>query len=190
MRALARLSGDVDELVAVESKHLSQPRSYLRIAEIYHEAGDADKTLEWAEEGMWVFPDEKHSGLRGFVAEQYHERGRYEEAMEIAWEQFTEHPDLEGYQRLKTHADRAGGWGAWREKALQRGLPGGLRAAAQGTPSDAEAGSRAGVRRVSGAAPCRVQTQAQLHEAPQQDGIRTSTFVARSRRCTRFPGST
>lgn len=75
-------------------------------------------------------------------------------------------------------------------KDEQCSLPGGLRAAAQGTPSDAEAGSRAGVRRVSGVAPCRVQTQAQLHEAPQRDGIRTSTFVARRRRCTRLPGST
>ncbi|MDQ4042843.1 MAG: hypothetical protein M3118_03375, partial [Actinomycetota bacterium] len=67
---------------------------------------------------MWVFPDEKRLGLRDFVAEQYHERGRHEEAMELAWEQFTEHPDLEGYRRLKAHADRAGGWGRWREKAL------------------------------------------------------------------------
>jgi uncharacterized Zn finger protein len=67
---------------------------------------------------MWVFPDEKHSGLRSFVAERYHERGRHDEAMELAWEQFTEHPDLEGYQRLKDHADRAGGWETWREKAL------------------------------------------------------------------------
>jgi hypothetical protein len=33
---------------------------------------------------MWVFPDEKHSGLRSFVAERYHERGRHDEAMELA----------------------------------------------------------------------------------------------------------
>ncbi|CAN5256087.1 hypothetical protein BH24ACT19_BH24ACT19_16070 [soil metagenome] len=118
MRTLTSRSGDVEELVAVESKDLSRPQAYLRIAEIYRGAGDADKALEWAEEGMWVFPDEKRSGLRGFVAERYHERGRHEEAMELAWERFTERPGLEGYQRLKTHADRAGGWGTWREKAL------------------------------------------------------------------------
>ena len=118
MRTLTSLSGDIEELVAVESKDLSRPEAYLRIAEIYHEAGDTDKALEWAEEGMWVFPDEKHSGLRVFVAEQYHERDRHEEAMELAWEQFTESSNLGGYRRLKTHADRAGGWETWREKAL------------------------------------------------------------------------
>lgn len=118
MRTLASLSGDVEGLVAIESKDLSRPEAYLRIAGIYHEAGDPDKALEWAEEGMWVFPDERRSGLRGFVAERYHEGGRHEEAMEIAWEQFVGYPNLEGYRRLKDHADRAGEWGAWREKAL------------------------------------------------------------------------
>jgi uncharacterized Zn finger protein len=118
MRTLASSSGGVEELVAVESKDLSRPEAYLRIAEIHREAGDADKALEWAEEGMWVFPDEKRSGLRDFVAERYHERGRHEEAMELAWARFVESPNPEGYQRLKTHADRAGGWGTWREKAL------------------------------------------------------------------------
>ena len=118
MRALAGLSGDIEELVAVESKDLSRPQAYLRIAEIYHDAGDADKALEWAEEGMWVFPDEKRSGLRGFVAERYHERGRHEKAMELAWARFVESPNLEGYKQLKDHADRAGGWRTWREKAL------------------------------------------------------------------------
>lgn len=63
MRTLASLSDDVEELVAVESKDLSRADAYLRIAQICHEAGDADKALEWAEEGMWVFPDEKRSGL-------------------------------------------------------------------------------------------------------------------------------
>ncbi len=118
MRTLAGLFGDIEELVAVESKDLSRPEAYLRIAEIYHEAGDADKALEWAEEGMWVFPDEKRSRLRGFVAERYHERGRHEEAMELTWARFVESPHLEGYRRLKTHADRARGWETWRKKAL------------------------------------------------------------------------
>jgi uncharacterized Zn finger protein len=31
---------------------------------------------------------------------------------------FTESPTLERYQNLKTHADRAGRWPVWREKAL------------------------------------------------------------------------
>jgi uncharacterized Zn finger protein len=69
---------------------------------------------------LWVFPDEKHSGLRDFLAERYHARGRHEEAMELAWSQFTEAPNLEGYRWLKDHADRAGDWAAWWEKVLLR----------------------------------------------------------------------
>ncbi|MDQ3182283.1 MAG: hypothetical protein M3Q62_01815 [Actinomycetota bacterium] len=115
MRALA---GDIEELVAVESRDLSHPQAYLRVVGIYHEAGDADKALEWAEEGMWVFPDQKSSGLRDFVIEGYHERSRHAEAMTLAWERYAERPRLEEYQRLKSHADRAGGWKTWREKAL------------------------------------------------------------------------
>jgi len=115
MRSLA---DDVEELVAVESKDLSRPQAYLRIAGIYQEAGDADKALEWAEEGIWVFPDEKHTGLRDFVIERYHERSRHAEAMALAWDRYAERPRLEEYQRLKSHADRAGGWKTWREKAL------------------------------------------------------------------------
>ena len=115
MRALAN---DVEELVAVESKDLPRPQAYLRIAGIYQEAGDADKALEWAEEGVWVFPDEKYPGLRDFVIEGYHERDRHEEAMDLAWERYAERPRLDEYQRLKSHADRVGGWEAWREKAL------------------------------------------------------------------------
>jgi uncharacterized Zn finger protein len=112
MEALARRSGNVEDLVAIESRDLNSLHSYLRIAEIYDEASADDKALEWAEEGLWVFPDEKHSGLRDFLAERYHARGRHEEAMELAWSQFTEVPNLEGYRWLKDHADRAGDWAA------------------------------------------------------------------------------
>ncbi len=120
METLARRSGGVEDLVAIKGKDLSGPRSYLQIAKIYDEAGDDDKALEWAEEGLWVFSDEKHSGLSEFVAERYHARGRHEEAMDLAWARFAERPNLEGYRSLKDHAVRAGGWDAWREKALSR----------------------------------------------------------------------
>jgi tetratricopeptide (TPR) repeat protein len=120
MEALARGSGNVEDLVAIESRDLTSPYSYLRIARIYEEAGDDDKALEWAEEGLWVFPDDRHSGLSDFVAERYHARGRHREAMELAWSRFAESPDIRRYQWLKDHADRAGDWAAWREKALLR----------------------------------------------------------------------
>jgi hypothetical protein len=56
MEALAYRSGDVEGLVAIKSKDLSNSFAYVEIAQIYKQAGDDEKALEWAEEGAWVFP--------------------------------------------------------------------------------------------------------------------------------------
>lgn len=118
MEVLARREEDVEALVDVLKRDLSHARAYLRIAEIYWQAGDRDEALEWAEEGMWVFPDGGRSGLRDFLAREYHERSRHEEAVELVWTEFAEVPRLDSYRKLKDHADRAGQWEPWREKAL------------------------------------------------------------------------
>jgi uncharacterized Zn finger protein len=118
MEALAYRLGDVEAVVAVKSKDLSSPFAYLEIARLYKEAGDDEKALEWAEEGAWVFPGGGHRELRHFLADEYHDRGRHEEAMALIWKDFEEAPRLGVYQNLKTHADRAGTWERWREKAL------------------------------------------------------------------------
>ena len=55
MEALAYRSGDVEGLVAIKSKDLSNSFAYVEIAQIYKQAGDDEKALEWAEEGAWVF---------------------------------------------------------------------------------------------------------------------------------------
>lgn len=119
MEALARQEGDVEALVGVISRDLSGPHQYLRIAQMYTEAGQNEKALEWAEEAMWVFPDNRHSGLREFVAEQYHHSGRHEEATRLIWPHLAKSPRLASYKELKRHAERAGRWGHWRKKALE-----------------------------------------------------------------------
>lgn len=118
METLARQEGDVEGLVGVLGRDLSRPHAYLRIAQIYREAGQSQKALEWAEEAMWVFPDEVHSGLREFLAEEYHHRGRHEEATQLIWPQFARSPRLESYKELQRHAERAGRQKEWRNKAL------------------------------------------------------------------------
>jgi uncharacterized Zn finger protein len=118
MQALAYRSGDVESLVAVKSKDLSNSFAYLEIARIYREAGDDEKALEWAEEGAWVFPGRGHSDLCRFLADEYHDRGRHEEAMDLIWTGFAQVPRLDAYEELKAHADRAGTWERWRRKAL------------------------------------------------------------------------
>ena len=88
------------------------------IAWLYKEAGESVKALEWAEEGAWVFPGGGHREFRRFLADEYHDRGRHEEAMALIWKDFEEAPRLLVYQDLKAHADKAGTWERWREKAL------------------------------------------------------------------------
>jgi uncharacterized Zn finger protein len=119
MAAIARQSGDVEQLVAVQRKDLSSAYRFLQIAETYREAGLPDKALEWAEQGRKSFPGERRdSRLREFLANAYHDRQRHDDAMALVWEGFAASPDLRDYQNLKTHADRARQWSVWREKAL------------------------------------------------------------------------
>jgi hypothetical protein len=118
MQTLAHRSGDMVALVAVKGRDLSNSGAYLKIAHIYKQAGDDEKTLEWAEEGAWVFPGGGHQDLLRFLADEYHDRGRHEEAMDPIWTGFAEELRLDGYEQLKAHADRAGTWERWRTQAL------------------------------------------------------------------------
>lgn len=119
METLARQSGDVEALVAIKARDLSNAYTFLQIAEIYREAKQADKALEWAERGVKAFPNRTDSRLCEFLADEYHRRKRHDEAMQIIWKIFTERTSLETYQTLKEHADRIDQWTAWRGKALE-----------------------------------------------------------------------
>ena len=118
METLARLSGDPEALVAVMSRNLSHAYNYLRIAEIYHENGQHDKALEWAEQGLKAFPERTDRRLREFAAEEYHRRRRHDDAMNLMWAAYVGHPGLERYRTLEQHANKAGNWKEWRERAL------------------------------------------------------------------------
>jgi uncharacterized Zn finger protein len=121
METLARLEGDVDALVAVKRRDLTHAYAYLEIAEAYREAGRHEDALAWAEQGMAAFPESTADRrLRAFLAEDYHRRGRHDEAGGLLWQAFSGSPGLAGYQELQGHADRAGQWPAWRERALAR----------------------------------------------------------------------
>jgi uncharacterized Zn finger protein len=128
MELLAERSGDVDEMVAVLSRDLSLPYSFLRIAEVYAGAGRDDDALEWAERGLEAFPERPDSRLVTFLAEARRERGEHGRAAELVWALFADHPGLGSYQRLKPYAERAGQWDETRERALaliRDGLAGG-----------------------------------------------------------------
>ncbi|MBL0159228.1 MAG: hypothetical protein IPP47_19270 [Bryobacterales bacterium] len=118
MESLAKASGDVEQLVTVMSHDLSSAHSYLRIAEAYRDARQHENALHWAEKGLKAFPDRTDARLREFVAEQYHRRGRHEEAMKLMWAEFIQQPLLAAYKTLERHANKAGAWPEWRERAL------------------------------------------------------------------------
>lgn len=119
METLARQSGDIEALVAVKARDLSSAYTFLQIAEIYRDAKQHDKALDWAERGIKAFPDRTDSGLCEFLADEYHRRKRHDEAMQLIWKIFAEHTSLEHYQTLKQHANRIQQWPAWRDKALE-----------------------------------------------------------------------
>lgn len=118
METLARQTGDVEALVAIKRQDLSYAYSYLGIAELYRQAGQPDRALEWAERGLAAFPDRTDSRLREFLADEYHRRGRHQDAVELAWANFAERPALENYRALQAHADQASAWPATRDRAL------------------------------------------------------------------------
>lgn len=118
MESLASQTGDIEAQVKVMSRDLSMAYDFLKIAKLYKSNGLSDKALEWAEKGISAFPIETDSRLREFLAEEYHCRKRHDEAMALIWAEFQESPTLSNYQKLKTHADQAKQWTAWRDKAL------------------------------------------------------------------------
>lgn len=119
MENIAKLSGDVEALVAVKSRDLSNALRYLDIAEIYRSHRQHDQALEWAERGVKAFPNKPDDRLRDFLAEEYLRRKRNDEAMRLIWVQFTERPGLGYYQKLHQFAKKAGLWPTFRQQAFE-----------------------------------------------------------------------
>jgi tetratricopeptide (TPR) repeat protein len=118
MEALARVSGDVEALVAVMSRNLSSPYQYLEIAEAYKKAGRVEKALAWAERGVETFSQSRDDRVREFLALEYSRLGRHHDALAMVWQTFVCSPDVPSYERLKAHADQVGEWPHWRGKAV------------------------------------------------------------------------
>jgi uncharacterized Zn finger protein len=117
MEALAEPDG-VEAIVEVRRHDLSTPGSYLRIAELYRDAGASDRAVEWAEAGLAAFPERADSWLGAFLTEEYQLLGRHDDAMRLAWPAFTDHGGVEAFRRLREHATRANAWPEWRERAI------------------------------------------------------------------------
>ncbi len=117
LEALAKTTGDLEDVVAIKRRDLSSSSTYLEIAQLYLQDGQGDLALEWSESGLKAFAL-RDASLRDFVIEEYHCRGRIEEAMKLIWQAFTQSVALPSYQKLKTQTERVNQWRTWRDKAL------------------------------------------------------------------------
>jgi uncharacterized Zn finger protein len=119
MEALAELSDDLETWVAIKSRDLSWPYSFLEIAEAYARAGQADRALDWAERGWRAFAGvQRDDRLLKFLADSYRQCGRDQDAIDLAWQAFVEQPGLDTYKFLKLHAERSQQWQVRRSAAL------------------------------------------------------------------------
>lgn len=119
MESLARLSGDVDALLAVKARDLSGTYRFLQIAEILKQAGRIDEAVSWAEKGVAAFAKQPDSRLEASLAELYAQQKHFDKAMAFAWKPFERQPSLHHWQLLKDISTQAESWdGEWRQRAL------------------------------------------------------------------------
>ena len=98
----AERDGDIDARIALRAKTLSSPWSYLQLAEFCAAQGRQAEALRRAEEGLWVFEDEKpDERLVLFVAALLSKAGRREDAAAHLWRAFEKAPSLELYAQLR-----------------------------------------------------------------------------------------
>ena len=118
MESLAKQADDVEALIAIKKRDLSNSSNYLEIAKLYQQAGQHDQALEWAERGMQGFADRPDGQIREFLVAEYERRGQFERAIDLIWQAFERFPHLRSYQRLKEQAEKYHDWADWRDRAL------------------------------------------------------------------------
>lgn len=110
----AARAGDVETRIALRSRDLSSPWSYLDLARFCLDEGREAEALRHAEEGLWLFeddpPDER---LIAFVAERHLAAGATDAALAVLQRAFERRPNASLYRRL-----RAVGGEAARDRAL------------------------------------------------------------------------
>ena len=119
METLAKVSGSVDELVAIKARDLTYAYHYVQIVGTlggcwtYRRGSHA-----WAERGIAAFPNGTDVRLRDVAAHELHRVGRDDEAMSLISVEFEDSPTSKSYELLHRHATAAGVWPEWRGQAL------------------------------------------------------------------------
>jgi len=117
METLAELTGDVDAVAEVLARDQSSAYQFVRLAELYRNAGRYDDALAWAEKGLALHGG-SDSRLLDAAAEEYHRAGRGADAVRIAWDAYDASPSLPTYRQLSENATRTDLWSDWHDKAI------------------------------------------------------------------------
>ena len=119
MEALTEFSGDIDGLVAVMSRNLSNPHAFFELAEVLQQHGRHDDALKWAEKGILAFPKERLDDLVKFCIAEHLRRGDGDRAESLAWQRFVQQPGSDAYFELVGIGKRIGRADDLGAKALQ-----------------------------------------------------------------------
>lgn len=115
---LAETSGDVDELVEVLARDLSESTTYTRIVEALRRAGRDEESLRWAREGLAAYGGRTGVDLLDAALAIHGAAGRGEDARAEARRAFDTDPRLETYQRLAPWCRDLPGWEQERAAAI------------------------------------------------------------------------
>jgi uncharacterized Zn finger protein len=111
----AERDGDIDARVSLRAKDLSSAWNYLQLSEFCRAQGREDEALRRAEEGLWLFEDDRpFEPLVFLTADLLTKIGRNGDAEAHLWRAFAKTPSLELYKRIR----QLGGETA-RDRALQ-----------------------------------------------------------------------
>lgn len=96
----AERDGDVESRIALRTKDLSSSWKYLELAEFCLAQGREDEALKRAEEGLWIFEDDRpDERLVGFAVKLLVKRKREGDAETLLWRAFEKFPGLELYRK-------------------------------------------------------------------------------------------
>jgi uncharacterized Zn finger protein len=104
----AERAGEIDTRIALRAKDLSSQWSYLQLAEFCLSQGREQEALRRAEEGLWLFEDQRpDERLVLFTAELPSKAGRRQDAEACLQRAFEKAPSFELYTRLRKLGGKA-----------------------------------------------------------------------------------
>ncbi|NOT81592.1 MAG: hypothetical protein HOP01_02540 [Gallionella sp.] len=110
-----RHEGDVDALLSLKARHVSQAYDYCEIVDLCNQHLRSKQALEWAERGHRAFPDDAR--LSELLISCYRHDGCDDEAEKLAWELFEKQPWVERYVWLLKQAKKSQ-FASWQQRAM------------------------------------------------------------------------